>query len=97
MGWHGRISSTNKAALSAILRAPQLARELTTWISEEGPDADLDIARRAAPFFALKGDQAETIIVEVSAALKGWQTNARKLGMSSADIAVYTTAIQTDG
>jgi serine/threonine-protein kinase HipA len=73
------------------------ARELTTWISEEGPDADLDIARRAAPFFALNGDQADAIIVEVSAALKGWRNTARQLGMRSADIAVYATAIQTDG
>lgn len=72
------------------------ARELTTWISEEGPDADLDIARRAAPFFALKDDQAEAIIVEVAAALKGWQNIARQLGMSAADIAVYATAIQSD-
>ncbi len=29
-------------------------RELTTWISEQGPEADLDLAREAAPFFALK-------------------------------------------
>jgi serine/threonine-protein kinase HipA len=72
------------------------ARELTTWISEEGPDASLDIARRAAPFFALKNDQAEAIIGEVSAALKGWQNTARQLGMSTADIAVYATAIQSD-
>lgn len=72
------------------------ARELTTWISEEGPDADLDIARRAAPYFALKEKQAEGIIVEVSAALKGWQNTARRLGMSAADIAVYATAIQSD-
>ena len=71
-------------------------RELTTWISEEGPDADLDIARRAAPFFALKKDRAEAIIVEVSAALKGWRNTARQLGMSAADIAVYATAIQSD-
>jgi serine/threonine-protein kinase HipA len=42
------------------------ARELTTWISEEGPEADLGIARRAAPYFALKEDQAERIINEVS-------------------------------
>jgi len=72
------------------------ARELTTWISEEGPDANLDIARRAAPFFALKEDRADAIIVEVSTALKGWQNTARQLGMSSADIAVYATAIQSD-
>ncbi|MDT8283204.1 MAG: HipA domain-containing protein [Gammaproteobacteria bacterium] len=72
------------------------ARELTTWISEEGPDADLNIARRAAPFFALRKDRAEAIIVEVSTALKGWQNTARQLGMSAADIAVYSTAIQSD-
>ena len=73
------------------------ARELTTWISEEGPDADLGIARRAAPFFALKADQAEAIIIEVSAALKGWQNTARRLGMSAADVSIYSTAIQIDG
>lgn len=72
------------------------ARELTTWISEEGPDADIDIARRAAPFFALKDEQAEAIIKEIYAALKGWQNIARQLGMSSADIAVYATAIESD-
>lgn len=71
-------------------------REFTTWISEEGPDADLGIARRAAPFFALKKDQAEAIIAEVSEALKGWQNTARQLGMSAPDIAVYSTAIQCD-
>ena len=72
------------------------ARELSTWISEEGPEADLDIARRAAPFFALKEDQAEGIIGEVSTALKGWQNIARQLGMSAADIAIYATAITGD-
>lgn len=76
--------------------AVEKARELTTWISEEGPDADLDIARRAAPFFALKDDQAEAIISEVSSALSGWRNIARQLGMSAADIAVYATAIQSD-
>ena len=72
------------------------ARELTTWISDEGPGADLDLALRAAAFFALKDDQAEAIIAEVSAALKGWQNTARQQGMSAADIAVYATAIQSD-
>lgn len=72
------------------------ARELATWISDEGPDADLDIARRAAPYFALKNDQAEAMIAEVFDALKGWRNIARQLGMSSADIAVYGTAIRGD-
>lgn len=71
-------------------------RELATWISEEGPAADLDIARRAAPFFALKESQAEVIIGQVLSALKGWQNTARQLGMSAADIAVYATAIQSE-
>ncbi|MGI9487632.1 MAG: type II toxin-antitoxin system HipA family toxin [Geminicoccaceae bacterium] len=68
-------------------------RELTTWISEEGPEADLELARRAASFFALRADQADTIIEDVAAALKGWPNTARQLGMSAADIATYATAI----
>jgi len=72
------------------------ARELTTWISEEGPDADLDQARRAARYFALKDEQAEKVISEVSAALSGWRNTARQLGMSAADIAVYATAIVSE-
>ena len=54
----------------------------------------VEIARRAAPFFALKDDQAEAIIAEVSVALKGWRNTARQLGMSAADIAAYATAIR---
>jgi len=68
-------------------------RELTTWISEEGPEADLGLARRAAPYFALKDDQAEAIIGEVSTALQGWRNTAHRLGMSTGDIACYASAI----
>lgn len=74
--------------------AEERARELTIWISEEGPAADLDVARRAAPFFALAEDQAEAVIAEVRAALKGWRDVARRLGMDSADTAAYSTAIR---
>jgi serine/threonine-protein kinase HipA len=69
------------------------ARELSTWISEEGPEADLDFARRAARYFALKDHQANFIISEVSDRLRGWQNTARRLGMSAADIGVYETAV----
>lgn len=71
------------------------ARELTTWISEQGPEADLDLAREAAPFFALKKKQAEAIIDEISTALKSWQSTARRLGMNSRDIDIYATAIRS--
>ena len=73
--------------------AAEKARELSTWISEEGPEAELDIARRAAPCFALQDDQARAIIEDVSAAIRGWQNTSRQLGMSAADIEVYATAI----
>ena len=72
------------------------ARELTTWISEQGPEADLDLARKATPFFALKKKQAETIIDEFRTALKNWRSIAHRLGMNSKDIAAYATAIQSD-
>lgn len=71
------------------------ARELTTWISEQGPEADLDLAREVTPFFALREKQAGAIINEILSALKNWQNTARHLGMSSKDIAVYSTAIQS--
>ena len=69
-------------------------RELTTWISEEGPDADLDLARHAAPYFALDAGRADAIIDDVTAALAGWKDVARRLRMSTSDIAVYATAIR---
>ncbi len=71
------------------------ARELTTWISEEGPNADLDQARRAAAYFGLKETQANNIIEEVSEALRDWRDIAHRLGMSTADMKVYASAICT--
>ena len=70
------------------------ARELTTWISDEGPDADLDLARNAASYFALDMVRANAIINEVATALDGWKDIARELRMSASDLAVYATAIR---
>ncbi len=72
------------------------ARELTTWISEEGPDADLDLARNAAPYFALNAVRADAIINEVATALNGWKDIARGLRMRASDLAAYATAIETE-
>lgn len=68
------------------------ARELSTWISEEGPDASLDLALGAARYFALQEEQAEEIIGEVMGAFKRWRDLARRLGMTAADIDFYATA-----
>lgn len=67
-------------------------RELTTWISEEGPEASLDLARHAAPSFALKASQAEQIVREVSEATANWREVARQLGMKSSDMDAYGSA-----
>ena len=69
------------------------ARELTTWISEEGPHADLELAYRAAPYFSLKLDAAKSIVAEVARAVKNWHELAQRLGMSKADMDIYETAI----
>ncbi len=69
------------------------ARELSTWISEEGPDASLELALNAAKYFGLKEDQANIIIEEVSWAFKNWRDTARLIGMSTTDIAIYATAL----
>lgn len=68
------------------------ARELSTWISEEGPDADLGLAINAAPFFALDEKRAVQIIDEVNEAVSGWRKTAKQIGMSSADMGIYSTA-----
>ena len=70
------------------------ARELTTWISEDGPDADLDLALDAAPYFALDAARAHAIIDDVTVALDGWKDIARGLRMRASDIAAYATAIR---
>ena len=69
------------------------SRELETWISEEGSDADLELAYRAAPYFALAQADAKRIVNEVSDALKSWGRVAEQLGMTGSDIDLYATAI----
>lgn len=68
------------------------ARELSVWISEEGPDASLDIALRVARFFALDDSEAESIIAEVSDAIGKWRSQAVQLRMTPSDIAAYASA-----
>lgn len=67
-------------------------RELTTWISEEGPEADFQIALNACEYFALKPDEAESIIDEVLSAVSAWRDVAQRIGMSGADQRAYSSA-----
>jgi len=68
------------------------ARVLSTWISEEGPDASLDLALNAARYFGLKHTRAKAIIDEISAVTRQWRNMANRIGMSSADQAIYASA-----
>ena len=68
-------------------------RELETWISEEGPEAELDLALRAAEHFALTHREAVRIANEVAAAIRAWRTIAREIGMSRSDRDSYATAV----
>lgn len=68
------------------------ARVLETWISEAGPEADLELAREVAGQFALDPSEAEQVIDEVTATLARWSELAKRLGMSQRDVAVYATA-----
>lgn len=77
--------------------AADKARELSTWISEEGPDADIDMALRAAPYLALSASDSHAIVDQVAAAVKPWRKAARRIGMSGHDMDVYSTAILAHG
>lgn len=71
-------------------------RELTTWISEEGPEASLDLARHAARYFALDASRAEEIIGDVSEATTNWREVARQLSMKASDMDAYASAFRND-
>ena len=72
-------------------------RELTTWISEEGPDASLDLARNAAKYFAVKNAEADAIIKRQKAVVADWRKTASRLSMSASDAAAYASAFSASG
>lgn len=69
------------------------AREMTTWISEQGPDASVDQAMSVARYFRLRDQEAQQVLGEVASAFDGWIELARRLGMSPRDIEEYATAL----
>jgi serine/threonine-protein kinase HipA len=71
--------------------------ELATWISEEGPDASLDLARNAAKYFAVKKAEADAIIKQQKAVVADWRKTASRLSMSAADTAAYASAFSASG
>jgi serine/threonine-protein kinase HipA len=74
---------------------PDRARELKTWPSEDtGPAATIEAALAASRFFGVARDRAAEIIREVDAAVSGWRSEARRIGMSRAEIDQFADAFE---
>jgi serine/threonine-protein kinase HipA len=74
---------------------PDKARELKTWISEEaGPEASIDSALLAAPYFGIAAVRAKEIAAEVEAAVSRWRDVGAELGMSRADLDKFGPAFE---
>jgi serine/threonine-protein kinase HipA len=76
---------------------PDRARELKTWPAEEtGPAATVEAALQASRFFGIATDRANVIIREVDAAVAGWRAEAKRIGMSKAEIEQFSDAFEHD-
>ena len=68
---------------------------LQTAISENGSEANLDLAIEACRHFKLETDEAIAIIKHVESTIENWTSVAGRLGMSGADQKTYASAFQT--
>ncbi len=75
--------------------AEERAREMTTWISEEGPQADVQLALNACEFFALSSSEAQAILDEVASVVQTWREVAQQIGMSGPDQRTYSSSFIT--
>jgi serine/threonine-protein kinase HipA len=71
-------------------------RILTTAIDETDGTGSLDLVLSTAAHYGLKSAQAQAIVAEVGAAVKGWRNAAKPLGLSSAEIDRMTSAFIDD-
>jgi len=76
---------------------PDKARLLKTWISEEsGPEASIESALSAAPYFGLSKDGAKRIVGEVERAVSHWRRVAAsaEVGMSPKEMDPFIEAFE---
>lgn len=77
---------------------PDKERSLKTWISHDAGDAaSLQEAMAVAPQFQLSPADAARILDEVQAAVAGWKSAARDIGMSTVDIESFAPAFEHPG
>jgi serine/threonine-protein kinase HipA len=78
--------------------APDRARELTTWISEEsGPQAAVEELRAVAPYFRVSSRRGREILSSVRRAVAGWRRMGRQLGMTAAELEAFAPAFEQAG
>jgi serine/threonine-protein kinase HipA len=75
--------------------APDRARELTTWISEDtGPQAEVEALRSVAPYFRISSRRAKEILLSVRRAVGAWRRVGRELGMTAAELQAFAPAFE---
>lgn len=75
--------------------APDRARELSLWITEEtGPEASIGNLMAAAPYFQIKPGRARAILAKIERAVSQWRKKGREIGMTDAELEPFTTAFE---
>ena len=74
---------------------PDRVRELKTWISEDaGPHATVEGLLSVAPYFRISRSRAREILAKVEAAVAHWRDCGRGLGMTEAELELFTDAFE---
>lgn len=69
---------------------PERVHELKTWISHDvGPEASVDSLRTTAPYFQIDDARRETIIDEVTEAVRGWRRVGAEVGLTPSELDAF--------
>jgi len=74
---------------------PERHRELKTWISEEaGPEASIEAALSAAPYFRLDAERSRHILRQVDDAVAQWRRVGATVGMTAGELDAFADAFE---
>lgn len=74
---------------------PERHRELKTWISEEaGPEASIEAALSAAPYFRLDAERSRHILRHVDDAVAQWRRVGATVGMTAGELDAFADAFE---
>jgi serine/threonine-protein kinase HipA len=75
--------------------APDRARELSLWITEDtGPEATISNLIAAAPYFRIQPNRAKAILASIEKVISQWREKGREIGMTEAELDPFTTAFE---